>query len=167
MDAKPSKSGLDLDTRVMSDFIYSLNIARRQIQSYPPGHPVITAAADKLLGLLPKLLEFRPEITIGIARDTLLVGGQVLDTANPIYRDFATNLFDAKVASLTINRELSAAEICKFFEILRYKAEEMADRGGLHRILAMAEIRGIPPRESISARFTRPRSTRCMRRKRS
>ena len=127
----------------MSDFIYSLNIARRQIQSYPPGHPIIAAAADKLLGLLPKLLEFRSEVTIGIARDTLLVGGQVLDNTNPIYRDFATNLFDAKVASLTINQDLTAADVCKFFEILRYKAEELADRGGLHRVLIIAGIKGI------------------------
>ena len=127
----------------MSDFIYSLNIARRQIQSYPPGHPVIAAAADKLLRLLPRLLEFRSEITIGIARDTLLVGGQALDRKNPIYRDLAVNLFDSKVASLTINQDLTAAEICKFFEILRYNAEELADRGGLHRILILADIKGI------------------------
>lgn len=143
MKVNPSKSGLDLDTKVMSDFIYSLNIARRQIQSYPPGHPIITAAADKLLGLLPKLLEFRSEITIGIARDTLLVGGKMLDNTNPIYRDFATNLFSAKVASLTINHHLNAPEICKFFQILCYKAETLAERGGLHHVLALADIKGI------------------------
>jgi len=143
VEEKLSKSGLDLDTKLMSDFIYSLNIARRQIQSYPSGHPVIVAAADKLLGKLPKLLEFRSEVTIGIARDTLLIGGQVLDSANPIYRDFATNLFDSKVASLTINQELTASDICKFFEILRYNTEELADRGGLHRVMILAEIKGI------------------------
>ena len=84
MDGNPSKVGLDLDTKVMSDFIYSLNIARRQIQSYPSGHPVIAVAANRLIKVLPKLLEFRAEITLGIARDTLLVGGQVLDRKNPI-----------------------------------------------------------------------------------
>ena len=143
MEGHSSKSGLDLDTKVLSDFIYSLNIARRQVQSYPSGHPIIAAAADKLLGLLPKLLEFRSDVTIGIARDTLLVGGQALDSTNPIYRDFATNLFDAKVASLTINKHVNASEICKFFEILRHKPEEIAGRGGLQGVMMYAEIKGI------------------------
>ncbi len=137
------KSGLDLDTKVLSELIYALNIARRHILAYPAGHPVIAAAADKLLGLFPKMIEFRSEITIGIARDTLLVGGQVLDSSNPIYRDFAVNLFNAKVASLTINKDANANEICRFFEILRYKPEELADRGGLHRVLILSDIKGI------------------------
>lgn len=147
MEAKLSKSVLDFDTKVMSDFIYSLNIARRQVQSYPLGHPVIAKAAQKLLDVLPKLLEFRAEITIGIARDTLMIGGQALDSTNPIYRDFATNLFDAKVASLTIDHRLEVSDICKFFEILRYKPEVIADRGGLQVIMSHVDIKGISAQE--------------------
>jgi len=137
------KTDLNLDTKVLSEFIYALNIARRQILSYPPGHPVINAAAVKLLDLLPQMFEFRHDITIGVARDTLLVGNQALDNTNPIYRDFAKNLFDAKVASLTINKDVTAAEICKFFELMRYKPEDLADRGGLHRVLTLSDIKGL------------------------
>ena len=137
------KTALNLDTKVLSEFIYALNIARRQILSYPPGHPVINAAAEKLLFLLPQMFEFRQDITIGVARDTLLVGNQALDNTNPIYRDFAKNLFDAKVASLTINKDVTTAEICKFFELLRYKPEDLADRGGLHRVLTLSDIKGL------------------------
>jgi hypothetical protein len=134
---------LNLDTKVLSEFIYALNIARRQILSYPSGHPVINTAAEKLLDLLPQMFEFRQHITIGVARDTLMVGNQSLDNTNPIYRDFAKNLFDAKVASLTINKDVTATEICKFFELLRYKPEELADRGGLHRVLSHSDIKGL------------------------
>src|SRR5512139_3855150 len=80
---------IDLDTRLLSDFIYSLNIARRQVTAYPSGHPMIAAAAEKLLALLEKVLEFRREVTLGIARDTLLLDGKQLDHTNPVYRDFA------------------------------------------------------------------------------
>ena len=45
MAGHKEKNDLNLDTRVLSEFIYALNIARRQILSYPPGHPVINAAA--------------------------------------------------------------------------------------------------------------------------
>ncbi len=143
MDGDKEKTGLNLDTKVLSEFIYALNIARRQILSYPPGHPIINAAAEKLLALMPQMFEFRSDITIGIARDTLLVGNQALDNTNPIYRDFAKNLFDAKVASLTINSDVTAAEICKFFELLRYKPEDLSDRGGLHRVLTLSNIKGL------------------------
>lgn len=147
MSKNPSKSGLDLDTKLMSDFIYSMNIARRQVQAYPPGHKVISVAANRLVSVLPKLLEFRPEFTLGIARDTLLVGGQVLDSKNPIYRDFATYLFESRVASLTIARDLTAGDVCKFFEILRDKPEKVVKRGGLHRIMTHAAIKGISAQE--------------------
>lgn len=143
MDGEKVKTGLDLDTKVLSDFIYALNIARRQVLSYPPGHPVINAAAEKLLGLLPTMFEFRPEITIGVARDTLLVGDHSLDNSNPIYRDFAKNLFNSKVASLTIKKDVTSDEICKFFELLRYKPEELDARGGLHRVLTLSNIKGL------------------------
>lgn len=138
-----SKTNLNLDTKVLSGFIYALNIARRQSLVYPAGHPLIDVAVGKLLGLLPKMFEFRSAITIGIASDTLLVDGQVLDSKNPIYRDVATNLFEAKIASLTIQKDVTAAEICKFFEILRYDPEGLTERGGLDRVLVLEDIRGL------------------------
>ncbi len=147
VDVKSPQKGLDLDTKLMSDFIYSMNIARRQVHAYPSGHKVITATANRLARVLPRLFEFRSEITLGIARDTLMVGGHVLDDKNPIYRDFATYLFEAKVASLTINNDLTAADICKFFEILRDNPEKVVKRGGLHRILTHAAIQGISAQE--------------------
>jgi len=143
LDGNKEITGLSLDTRLLSEFIYALNIARRQVLSYPAGHPVINAAAEKLLDLMPQMFEFRTDITIGIARDTLLVGDQALDNTNPIYRDFAKNLFDAKVASLTINSAVTTTEICDFFGLLRYKPEDLAERGGLHRVMTLSNITGL------------------------
>lgn len=147
MEAQAAKKGLDLDTKLMSDFIYSMNIARRQVLSYPSGHKVIAATAKRLASLLPQLFEFREEITLGIARDTLIVEGRSLDSKNPIYKDFATYLFDAKVASLTINRDLPAEGICMFFEILRDNPGKIVKRGGLHKILRNAALKGISAQE--------------------
>jgi hypothetical protein len=72
-----------------------------------------------------------------------MVGDQVLDSSNPVYRDFACNLFDTRVASLTISKDVTVEEICKFFEILRYTPEDIADRGGLRRVLTLSDIRGL------------------------
>jgi len=138
-----STSNLDLDLQLFSDFIYALNIARRQILSYPPGHPIIAAASEKLLALVPKMLEFRPELTIGIARNVLMVDGKQLDATNPVYRDFAVSLFDARIASLTIRREVTDAEIRRFFEIIRQSTKMSANAGGLDHLLAASGLRGI------------------------
>lgn len=121
--------GSDLDTEVLHDFIYALNITRRQVLAYPPGHPMVATATERLLTLLPRLLEFRPEVTIGIARNLLLIDGQPLDAANPVYRDLAVTLFDARVASLTVRRELSAAELRSFLTLLRDDSRRLAAAG--------------------------------------
>lgn len=147
MEVKPVQKGLNLDTKLMSDFIYSMNIARRQIRSYPKGHKIVAATAKRLTKILPNLFEFRHEITIGVARDTLMIDGHCLDHKNPIYRDFATYLFDLKVASLMINRDLTADGLCKFFEVLCDNPEKVVKRGGLHRILSHAAIKGISAQE--------------------
>ncbi|MDD1617825.1 MAG: hypothetical protein LUQ28_15430 [Methylococcaceae bacterium] len=140
-------TNIDLDTRFLSDFIYSLNIARRQVAAYPPGHPMIASAAEKLLALLEKVLELRREVTLGIARDTLLLDGKQLDPTNPVYRDFAVNLFNARVASLTIQGGATAQEVRQFFEVLSYPRERIASAGGLQALLTATGVQGFRAQE--------------------
>ena len=140
MKKNSSKTDLNLDTKFLSEFIYAFNIARRKALSYPAGHPANYTAADKLMLQVPKLFEFRSSITIGIARDTLLFEGQTLDSQNPIYRDVATKLFDAKIAALTIKNDVSTADFCIFFEVLCTNPEEIEKRGGIDTILDLEQI---------------------------
>ncbi|MBW2452323.1 MAG: hypothetical protein JRF07_08225 [Deltaproteobacteria bacterium] len=142
MKAENSTSQLDLDAKLLSEFIYALNIARRQVSAYPPGHPVIKNATSKLISTLPKLLEFRNEITIGIARDTLMVGKHVLDSKNPVYRDLAQSLFKSNIAALVIHKDLSEPDITKFFEIL-HNVEHDSDSANIDSVLSDAGITGI------------------------
>jgi hypothetical protein len=142
-----SNTNLDLDTRLLSEFVYALNIARRQVAAYPPGHPMIAAAAEKLVSLQEKLLEFRRELTIGIARDTLLIDNKQLDPANPVYRDLAVHLFDAKVAFLTVQVGVTADDVRLLFEVLAYPGERIAAAGGLAALLVSSGVHGFKARE--------------------
>lgn len=142
-----SPNNLDLDTRLLSEYVYALNIARRQVAAYPPGHPMITSAADKLLALQEKLLEFRRELTIGIARDSLLVDNKQLDPANPVYRDLASNLFNARVASLTVQSGATARDVRLLFEVLAYPGERIAAAGGLTALFQTSGVQGFTARE--------------------
>ncbi len=138
---------LDLDTRQLSEFIYALNIARKQVAAYPPGHPMILSAAEKLLALKEKLLEFRPELTIGIARDTLLIDDKQLDPRNPVYRDLAVSLFGARVASLTVMAGSTVDDVRIFFEIMAYPTERISAAGGLSALLSSSGVRGFKAKE--------------------
>jgi len=130
-----------LDTKVLSDFIFELNISRRCVTSYPKGHPLISSSMKKVVNLLPKLLEFRDEITLGIARDTLIFGKSFLDRKNPVYQDYAKILFHQGIAALSIDKELEAEELLRFNEILSQNWEKIRDEGGIERVVESAGIR--------------------------
>lgn len=134
---------LDIDTKLLAKFLYALNIARRQVQSYPQGHPMVANAASSLVEILPQLLEFREKITFGVARDTLIFEGEVIDATNPVYKDLAQNLFEAQIASLTINRKMNEDEVCRFFELFQRRGDEVEEIGGLEAFLAHSGFRGI------------------------
>lgn len=133
--------GLDLDVKLLSNFIYELNISRRHVTAYPKDHPIIAASLDKALQILDQLLADQTEVTLGIARDTLIVGKGFLDKGNPIYRDLARLLFDHGIAAITFRKHLTRAELHAFNEILSRKREHLHDRGGIERVLLDAGIR--------------------------
>ncbi len=103
---------LNLGTKILSDFIIELNIALRLVTSYPKNHPITTTSIQKVLRHLEELLEFREEITIGVARDMLIVGYAVMDPKNPDYGNLAKALFDHDIATVTFKRNTTADEHC-------------------------------------------------------
>ena len=117
-----------VDTKILSDFIFELNISRRCVNSYPKGHPLISTSVKKAVDLLPHLLEFNPEITLGIARDTLVFGKSFLDRKNPVYQDYAKLLFRHGIAALTVEKNLGAEELLRFNEILSQNRQKVRDR---------------------------------------
>ncbi len=143
MTAAIQNQGLNLDTKLLSEFVYALNIARRQVLSYPSDHPIVATATAKLIAIVPRLLEFCNHITLGVARDTLLVEGEVLDAANPVFRDLAQNLFNARIASLTISRELTEDDVCRFFNLFNQTPEQLAEAGGIDQLLVASGFCGI------------------------
>ncbi len=83
-----TSSQTHLDTQVLSNFIYNLNIARRQLALYPVDHPQVVNSSHTVLSILKKLCHFRSEITLGITPGGIIVEGNRLDETNPTYHDF-------------------------------------------------------------------------------
>lgn len=122
------ETGLDkassaLDTKLLAHLIYELNIARRHLVAYPKGHPLVVTTLRKVLRLSGELFEISDEITLGVAKDTLMVGAEFLDRGNPVFRDFAKCLFSHSVAALTLRKGITLDEVIRFNEIISQKHE--------------------------------------------
>ena len=124
-----------LDTRILSEAVIELNISRKNVGIYPPGHIQITRSIDRAFELLQKLFEIRSEMTIGVAKDTLLVGQDYLDQKNPVYRDFALSMNQQEIASVTFVRGLDKEELVRFHRILTTQPEDIRAMGGINKVM--------------------------------
>ncbi len=113
-----NKDDLPLDTRLLSEAIYELNISRHNVSIYPRNHPIVEESLNKAYSFLLKLFELRDEVTIAIARDTLIIDDTYLDKLNPVYMDFASCLSKNNIASLSFVRGLTKDELYSFHKFL-------------------------------------------------
>jgi hypothetical protein len=129
-----------LDMRLLSEAVIELNISRKNVGIYPLGHVQITKSIERAYRILQNLFEIRTEMTLGVAKDTLLVGQDYLDRKNPVYRDFALSLNQQEIATVTFLSGLEKDELVRFHRILTTKPEEIRASGGITKIMAEAGI---------------------------
>lgn len=130
---------LPLDTRLLSDAIIELNISRHNVAIYPRNHPVVEKSLSLVFEHLKKLFELRHDITLAIAKDTLIIDDFSLDKKNPVYREFALCLYRMHIASLTFMSGLTQEEIYAFHSFLleparNYSPEDVQTSFNKHRI---------------------------------
>jgi len=109
---------LPLDARLLSEAIIEFNISRRSVSLYPPGHEVIRKSIERTYELLLRLFELRSKITLGIARDVLVIDEYVLDRNNPVYRECALSFHERGIASITFSSSLTMEELVALHEVL-------------------------------------------------
>lgn len=115
-----------LEAQLFSEVVLELNIARKNVSSYPKGHPLIKATVEKAFNLLKKFLSSKNEITIGVAKDTLLVGEDYLDQKNPVFRNFALALNRKAIASVTFLEPIEKDEFVRFHDLI--SSEQKTDK---------------------------------------
>jgi HEAT repeat protein len=148
MDANASRNPLiSPDTALLFSIIHELTIARRNVSSYPKGHPVVTGSCEKVAGLFNRLFESRDELTVGIARDSLFVDGRSFERLTPVVRAFAKSLLYHQVAVITFAKGLTAEEIAKFNIILTAKRENISASGGIETVVRDAGLPNLRIRE--------------------
>ena len=138
-----AKKQLPLDTRLLSEAVIELNISRKNVGIYPPGHMQIAKSIDRAFQVLQRLFEVRSEMTLGVAKNMLLVGNDYLDPKNPVYRDFALSLNSQGIATVTFIQDLSRDELVQFHRILTTKPAEITAAGGIEKVMADSAIQHI------------------------
>jgi DNA-binding phage protein len=145
-----------LDTELLSEAVIELNISRKNVGIYPPGHVQIANSIERAYRILQKMLEIRSEMTLGVAKDTLLVGQNYLDHKNPVYRDFALSMSQHEIAAVTFIHGLEKDELLRFQRVLTTSSEEVRRSGGIAQVAADADIQHIriQPIDYASFHFT-------------
>lgn len=121
-----SPENLPLDTRLLGNAVIEMNISRRTVSLYPGNHSLVEEALQRAFRILGELFELRAEITLAVAKDTLVVDKYRLDTKNPVFRDFALSLSAMGIATLTFIKGLKVEELFSFQRFLTGGAEDLS-----------------------------------------
>src|SRR4030043_2358076 len=132
---------LPIDAKLLSDAVIELNISRRSIGLYPLDHPIANESINRAFELLKKLFELRNSITLGIAKDTLVIDEYTIDRKNPVFKEFALSLHSRGIAAITFHSGLNVEEFVSLHELITMREGpvgsallEIAEKKGLSHI---------------------------------
>ncbi|MDA1080573.1 MAG: hypothetical protein O2973_02680 [Gemmatimonadetes bacterium] len=70
-------------SRELSDFLIELSIGLHKNAIYPPGHPLLEGATSGIARRVDALLQGRASLSLGVARQQLIIEGVATDEGNP------------------------------------------------------------------------------------
>ena len=114
---------IPLDAKLLSYAIIELNISRRNVAMYPGDHPLVERSLNNAFKFLKQLFDIRSEITLAIAKDTLIIDHYQLDKKNPVFSDFARTLSQMNIAYMTLKKGLTKDELYRFHRFITEKGE--------------------------------------------
>jgi len=91
----------------LMQFIGTLNRRR----AYAASHPMVVSAEERLLECAKALLAERATFALGVARDALLVDGELYVTKSTYARELATKLHRRGVGAITFERSLVLSQL--------------------------------------------------------
>lgn len=90
--ADSTRATSTIPSRDLSDFVIELSIALHKHAMYPDGHPSLETSRLRVLRRLDALLAERGTLSLGVARDQLVIEGVATDPRNPLLHGLARQL---------------------------------------------------------------------------
>ena len=117
LEAAPSSLETDNSKRVTSlsrelaDFLVEFSIVLHNRSMYPAAHPQLRNSAVRFAQRLNALLGNRDSVTLGVARNRLVIERVTTDPKNALLRDLAHRLHRHRIAAVHLTRGATADEI--------------------------------------------------------
>ena len=117
--AQPSKE--------LVEFLLELAVASQRRAMYPGGHPSLESSEQRVLERLGPLVKTRPTLTVGVARDQLIIDGVATDARNNLLRALAGRLHTHRIAGVKFIPGLTSAELADLLQRLAREADPSAN----------------------------------------
>ena len=134
-------------SRDLADFLIELSIALHKNAIYPPGHPLLAGAVDALVLRLVRLLQDRTSLSLGVARQQLVIEGVVTAASNSLLRELAQRLHRHHLGAVKFLRGVGREEVADLLRTIAADAELSVTPLGLRSPEALrrwAHIRAFP-----------------------
>ncbi|HAM51455.1 MAG TPA: hypothetical protein DCP92_12485 [Nitrospiraceae bacterium] len=105
---------------------------------YSIDHPLTKESIGKSFRFLQKLFESEGNITLGVAKDALMMHETILDKKNLALKEFALSLHSKGIAAITLHTTLTIEELLSFHMMISEKDTPMGPA-----LLEVAEQRGL------------------------
>jgi hypothetical protein len=139
--AAPERAAL---SRELSEFLIELSIALHKHAMYPEGHPSLGPAASGVVRRGEALLQDRPTLSLGVARNQLVIEGVATDARHPVLAELAGRLHRHHLGAVTFSRGFELAEVQSMLRTLAVEADRTGQPLGLGdpvKLSAWAHVR--------------------------
>jgi len=118
-------------SRDLADFLIELSIALHKHAMYPEGHPSLAPAAAGVTRRAGLLLLDRATLSLGVARQQLVIEGVATDPKHPVLAELAARLHRHHLGAVTFRRGVEAGEMASVLKTLAVDAERSGQPLGL------------------------------------
>jgi len=124
--------------RELSDFLIELSIALHKHAMYPGGHPTLEPACQGVARRLETLLADRGTLSLGVARDQLVIEGVATDPKHPVLKDLAERLHRHHLGAIAYARGVSTGEVNESLKLLAEDSSREGEPLGLRPLAKIA-----------------------------
>ena len=120
--AEPRRTKASLSGE-LSDFLIELSAALQKHAMYPPGHPVLVPSAESVFSRLSVLLASHGSLSIGVAREQLIIEGVATDSTHALLRSLADRLHHHELGAISFAEGVAPTEIAEVLDLISTEPE--------------------------------------------
>ena len=121
-------------SRDLADFLIEFSIAINKYAMYPGGHPSLLPSAERVVKSLQSLMVERGTLSLGVARQQLIIEGVATNPKNPVLGVLAGRLHRHELGAITFQRGLDPLEMQDALAVIAQEADHMEQPLGAQSI---------------------------------